>query len=289
MESLFDDSIWLAVRTPAMIRLATGSPEPATVGDTLARRPLGRIGIYNDGMLGSETDLGTYAEADSVVDEEDFTKPWPRNDEIEYLQTQCLYVPDGGEVVNESSLNDFENANIEFSMTHVSYLNADHDSEVINKWKDNLYDTDDPYYGLTEYDYIERHLGYRFVIRGASYFNPEGFFDPNARLTLRIENVGYSNCYRDLKCSIKAVNIKTGEGILIPVDSNPRFWYSGQINLIDAILPLSGFKEGETYSISVSISDKTTNEQIRFANVGDSSYDCTIGTLSINSGFSFAK
>lgn len=289
MLSSFDSSIWLSVRTPAMIRLAANQAEPATLNDAENRTPVSRVGLFNDGMLGSETDLGTYADEGAEYDEEDFTSQWPREEEIAYLQSQCLFVPNGGEVVIDNELNDFENAIIEFSMTHVSYLNEDHDEEVIAKWKDQKYDTDDPYYGLSQFEYISRHLGYRYVIRGASFFNPEGFFDKNARLTLRVENVGYSNCYRNLSCTIKAVNTKTHEGIVIPVTTNPRFWQAGQINLIDATIPLSSFTEGESYQISVSLADKINNEPIRFANAGDSSYDCTIGTLEINSGLSFAK
>lgn len=289
MQNSFDDRIWLSVRKPSMIRMAAKQSESATLNDALNRNTIGRIGLFNDGMLGSETDLGTYAEPGTYYDEEDLSASWPREEEIAWLQEQCLYVPNGGEVVNESELNDFENTSIELSMVHASYLNDEHDEDVIAKWQENLYDTDDPYYGISQYDYIGRHLGYRFVIRGASFFNPEGFFDENAKMTLRIENVGYANCYRNLKCQIKATNTETGEGILIPVKTNPRFWHSGQINLIDAVIPLSGLTEGASYKLSVSLSDESTNEPIRFANAGDSSYDCTIGTLSINSSLSFAK
>ncbi len=288
MKTAFDDRFYFAVRTPAMIRLCAGQAEPAVPGDALNRTAVGRIGLFNDAILGSETDLGTYAE-EEPKDPEDFTQLRTRNDEIEFLKTQCLYVPNGGEVINNSEMNDFENAAIELSMTHVSYLNAEYDDEVITKWQDGVYETDDPYYGLSHYDYIGRHLGYRFVIRGASYFNPEGFLDSNAKLTLRVENTGFSNCYRDLSCSLTATNVRTGEGIVFPVESNPRLWHAGQITLVEIPLALDRFSEGETYSLSVSLCEKETKEPIHFANVGNSSYDCTIGTLSINSGFSFAK
>ena len=45
---------------------------------------------------------------------------------------------------------------------------------------------------MSGYDYIERHLGYRYVLDSSSLkFNP--LFDDNGMLTAT-RNVGFSNC-----------------------------------------------------------------------------------------------
>ena len=49
---------------------------------------------------------------------------------------------------------------------HVSYLNSEHDPAVLDKWKAAAYkDKASVFNGLSGYDYIERHLGYRYVIQ----------------------------------------------------------------------------------------------------------------------------
>ena len=55
---------------------------------------------------------------------------------------------------------------------HVSYLNKDYDPDVINKkWKTSLYSGSDLlYHGMTGYDYISCHLGYRYVLTASRFF-----------------------------------------------------------------------------------------------------------------------
>ena len=285
MDQCFDRSIFLAVRTPAFCRMVNSSADP--VNDTTRGTTLGRTALYNDGLLGSETDLGTYAEDSSG--EDDLRKKWSRTAEIDYQNLQNLYTPNGGEVVIDNPLNDFENATVSFTLMHVSYLNEDYDSEVLNKWRETPYEVDGPYYGLTQYEYISRHLGYRFVIRGASLTPPESFLGQTARLTVRIENVGYANCYRNLRMVLYAVDTGTGEGIIIPVNAAPPRWDAGKVSRVDVDIPLDRLVEGHQYRISTALFDSNTSEIIRFANEGNDSYDCTIGTLSISSAFSLAK
>ena len=285
MDQCFDRSIFLAVRTPAFCRMVNSSASP--VNDSTLYTTIGRTALYNDGLLGSETDLGTYAEDSSG--EDDLRMKWSRAAEVDYQSLQNLYTPNGGEVVIDNPLNDFENATVSFTMMHISYLDADYDPEVLDKWKETLYEVDGPYYGLTQYEYISRHLGYRFVIRGASLAPPESFFGQTAKLTLRVENVGYSNCYRGLRLVLYATDEETGEGIIIPTNAAPRLWHAGKITRIDAEVPLDRLTEGHKYRVSAALFDSASNEIIRFANETNGTYDCTIGTLSINSALSLAK
>ena len=79
------------------------------------------LGVYDDGYLGSSSDLGTYKE---------------REKEIKFLSQQTSHLPFGGEVVvPDSPLHDIENCLPEMAQIHLNYLNVKWNDSVINKWK----------------------------------------------------------------------------------------------------------------------------------------------------------
>lgn len=139
--------MFLSVRTPAQLR------------EILKSRPdlESRLGLFNDGMLGSATDLGTYDMADQGVERR------TRERELFFQENTCLSVPNGGEAVLDNPYNDFENAVRDMSRMHVAYLNGAYDPAVLGKWAG----TDMAAYGLdglSGLDYIERRLGYRLYV-----------------------------------------------------------------------------------------------------------------------------
>lgn len=76
---------YLAVRTPAQWRLATQDGADAALA--------ARLGLFNDGILGSETDLGTYDMASQGEQRRS------RTEELAFQEELCRSVPNGGEVV----------------------------------------------------------------------------------------------------------------------------------------------------------------------------------------------
>ncbi len=90
---------------------------------------------------------------------------------------------------------------------HVSYLNSEHDPAVLDKWKAAAYkDKASVFNGLSGYDYIERHLGYRYVIQDTALDSSD--------FQIRLENVGFSVCYRKLDLQLTLVS-SDGEVFLI--------------------------------------------------------------------------
>lgn len=139
--------MFLSVRTPAQLR------------EILKSRPdlESRLGLFNDGMLGSATDLGTYDMADHGSERR------TREQELVFQENTCLSVPNGGEAVLDNPYNDFENAVRDMSRMHVAYLNSAYDPVVLGKWAGTdmaVYGLD----GLSGLDYIERRLGYRLYV-----------------------------------------------------------------------------------------------------------------------------
>ncbi len=179
------DKIPVLVRTPKMIYDYLG----ITVKDIdnyaiSAGEKAYRLGLYNDGYLGSSSDLGTYSD---------------RQREIEFLSGQTEHLPYGGEVVIPSSnLHDIETCLPEMFKINLSYLNVEWNNQVIDKWKNSYYTSvcgaDENYYGKTAFEYIENRMGYRFVLTNSTFKYSKALDKLNIELT--IKNVGFGNLNR---------------------------------------------------------------------------------------------
>ena len=274
LATLTDPSIFLAVRTPAQLRaiLKTGTPISATqaYNGSLASR----TGLYNDGMLGSSTDTGTYS--DSSANTSDYTKPWSRENEIGFQNQLCNYVPNGGEVILPNSYNDLDKAISDLKAMHVSYLNKDYDPDVIEqKWKASSYSGSDPLYQrMNGFDYISCHLGYRYVLTNSSF--------SHGQLSVTIENKGFSSCYRPLSVSITIESDDKSFQKTYPVNTDTRTWLSGEsvtfkLPLTVRDLPVS------TCALSLKLTDQSLNREILLASDFEhTSSGYVIGILHVN-------
>ena len=138
------NKVRIAVRTPMQHRfimkyltryMGTGNADT----DTDILRPA----LYNDAILSSENDMCTYAGGRTV---------W-----ADYQDEVCTYAVCGGEAIHDNPLNDYDNAVKELANMHITYLNRQYDTAVLDKWRSN-----------NGYDYIGTHLGYRFVVTDAA-------------------------------------------------------------------------------------------------------------------------
>ena len=146
LDQHISSDIYLAVRTPGQLRgiLRNRNPLSSTEADNGTLQS--RLSLFNDGMLGSVYDLGTYddtpLQSDSRLEEEG-----TRSEELLFQYKLCQYVPNGGEVTVDNEYNDLDNAITDLSQMHVSYLNSEHDAAVLNKWKNfHLYRTRNRYF-----------------------------------------------------------------------------------------------------------------------------------------------
>ena len=275
--SVTEDSIYLAVRTPEQYRnimeeLENNSSRYKKY--TISKEELTkRLGLFNDGMLGSLSDVGTYHEADIAPGKKEGKEI--RKKEIDFQYNLCLQVPNGGEVVKDNPYNDGERAIADLRAMRVSYLNQIYDEEVIKKWKKDTYNGEDTLYrDMSVYDYIARHLGPRFVLQKSS-LHYEPYQTGSARGTVTVKNMGFSNLYHDMKLSIDIINKETGKRTtLLSVrekseEYHPCRWSPKEtITLPFEIAPFE-FDAGE-YTLVFSLSDSDTDEPFPLAN---DSYD----------------
>lgn len=335
LANVTDPSIFLSVRTPAQLRSVVkdqiGSltknwipvDEISAFSGTLAAR----LGLYNDGMLGSANDTGTYGDKKapeiktSSIDtnyndtslnsgDTNYSDAWIREDELVFQNELCQYVPNGGEVIIDNEYNDFDHAIRDLAMMHVSYLNSAYDASVLDKWKASVYHADnvsrssfvtdanitnteysnsvnvsDVFDGMNGYDYIERHLGYRYVLRDSKLeFHP--LFDDSAILTVDIENVGFANCYRPLDVTVAVVSNATGECVSsVDVDTDPRFWNSGEKTSFTVSIDVRGLEKEATYTIYLSCEDVTLGRTILFGNEQElTEYGYEVGKVTVSGG-----
>lgn len=230
-----------------------------------------RLGLFNDGLLGSASDLGTYDDtpltSDSALDE-----PGTRAEEIRFQNRLCHYVPNGGEVPASSPYNDIDAAIQAFFDMHISYLNADYSAEVLAKWKATSYEDG------TGYDYIQAHLGYRYVLQASSLtFHP--ITTDLATLSLTIGNEGFAPAYRKFDTTITVTNTETGESFTLETDIDNRGITSSDASLFKVDLDIRTWESG-TYELSLSMTDSVTELPIHFAHAGfENSTSLPIGTL----------
>lgn len=166
-EENLSPQIKVAVRRPRFIREAL---EEGILTD--------RLGFHNDGLLASDTDLGTY-------DAPEMT----REDELLWMQENLTEQVNGGEMPILEEWNLPENADKEFAQMHIGYLNLKYNEEVINSWASEEIE------GLNAKSYLENHLGYRLFLSELSmrsfYFEKE-LSRNSVKIKLRLCNTGYA-------------------------------------------------------------------------------------------------
>lgn len=272
LNAVIAPSIYLSVRTPAQWRMINDvydvpSNFPAFGTDDSL---MGRLGLFNDGMLGSESDLGTYGST-ARRDAGSPAYQGTRTEELEFQNRLCRYVPNGGEVIYQSTLSNLNTSVSALQAMHVSYLNADYDSRVLDKWRNTLWTEKDAFRGCDGYYYVQEHLGYRYLIQSCK-LRQSGVLRQNLSLTLTLQNVGFANTLKPFLTSIVLKNAETGECISVPFGADLRKLCSGQKRSFTLKLPVKDLKHGR-YQIYFSVTDETSGEMILLGNKNEATDD----------------
>ncbi|MCM1530084.1 MAG: DUF4832 domain-containing protein [Alistipes sp.] len=185
---------------------------------TMIQENKDRIGLFDDGYMGSNSDLGTYSN---------------REIETDWLGVQTLTSYFGGEF---SGNIDFakqydtylpENAIPEMYKTHLSYIN----SNIFQLYKDYTFGADcdvenadnSAYYGQTVYQFIRDHLGYRFVLRD-SKLTANAAQGENVQVDFTVENTGFAGAIPQVQSYVLLE--KDGVFTFAEVDTDCRDWRS---------------------------------------------------------------
>ncbi len=162
----------------------------------------------------------------------------------------------------------------------LSYLQTSEDSEILQAWKNATYRDDSVFSGVTLYDYVAAHLGYRYVLTSLSMeFNT--WQDEDAALQIGIRNDGFANATRPFDTTLFLRNDETEELITFPLDTDNRDWEPDEEILLTARADLRHYDKG-SYTLYLMMIDAATGEVIRLGNdtpLGSNGYE--IGTLEL--------
>lgn len=214
------------------------------------------VGLYNDGMFASESDLGTYGMEKREYSQ--WINAWCREDELEFQNKLCKKVPNGGEAVQDNSWSDLDYAVESLCKMHISYLHSIYDPKVIKKWKQSIYSHPGVFEGQNGFDYIGAHLGYRFVVRQVRIEEQKH----RKVLIIQIENTGFANIYEELEMYLIAKE-KYGKCSIRPIHIDARQWESGEKN--SSAVDVSDLQKKE-YAFYLKLWRKRDEKIIHFAN-----------------------
>jgi hypothetical protein len=285
--SVLPESIPISVRTPSQYCGWCGITVDELAGQiTDPGQKEYRVGIYNDGYLASDTDLGTYVN---------------RKKEVEWLSHQAKHTVFGGEAgatygkKGEIGLTS-SYVEKEAYITHLTYLNGFWNEPLVNALKSEVYEgSDERYLGGSGYDYVRNHMGYRFVLRGVRVTkeNPQG---KKLKLEVDVENVGFANLVKPKEVTILLVDMDrdlcysfSGAELLNLEDGSisggdPTKWDSRETMVLRASIPITEKVSLGQYRVYLRIArpeagstwDRQKGESdysVRFANEGDALWE----------------
>lgn len=184
------NTAFLAVRRPAYVRILF--PEGADLKQN-------SVGIFDDAIMASPTHLGTFG--DQPAESARREQSWKPMEELKYVSDLCDRVPYGGEALWSDEQDGLEEIRSSLKKTaeycrglHLAYLNRVHDIRFLEHLKSQTWIGKDVFLGMNGYDYIGRHLGYRFVLRNVKC-EPLKQDEEILAWEIEIENVGFSRAF----------------------------------------------------------------------------------------------
>lgn len=165
-------SVNISFRTPVQVRIVK---EKNSNGK--------EIGIFDDAIFASPTNLGTFG----TGDENSWEKPWCKEKELLFTRKISEKVPCGGEAVAGDSFPAPDETIKLLRDMNINYLNCIHDAKILEYWKSQ----DTKEYGNI-YSYISRHLGYRITVKDVEICRN------NEELKILLANTGFSRIYFEI-------------------------------------------------------------------------------------------
>lgn len=219
--------------------------EPLGEAEAYSGSDHARVGHHNDCFLAGESDAGTY-------------HPGPIEPLKKYTETWTKHTVMSGETCRLSPpRSDGKTALVELARFHWSMLHEGYHPAVIKAWKEQ-----------GAWDEVRRRLGYRFVLREASW--PASVQKGGAfALAVTIKNAGFASMFNERKVYAVFSDGKTRH--VVPLEGvDPRRWWGGEETKLSA--KLTAPAEPGTYRLSLWLPDAApalrdrAEYAVRFAN-----------------------
>ena len=205
-----------------------------------------KLGLYNDGYLGSESDSGTY-------------KGPVRSDEIEFLSAFTNHTPYGGELIGNYGIENGGTVSVEnFANVHVSFLNIGWNRKFFYGFNSLNYADE------SLFQYLYKHLGYRYLLKEVSI--TEESSRAEVGMNFSFENSGFANLPYHRAKKLFLYFIPTGTDVTgneKEVSSSSEL-FKGQETL-NVTADVSALKDG-TYDVYVKLADTNGDYVLRPSN-----------------------
>lgn len=192
-----------------------------------------RIGMYDDGYMGSDSDLGTYSDRKLETD-------WLGSVSTDtYFGGEFSYEPEKAYTYDTYLP---QNSIPEMYKTHLSYINGN----IFPKYKEYEFKEEysvpgvnnSAYYGENCFQFIRDHIGYRFVLR-KSELTPQTEQGGELRLHFNVENTGFANPVPHTQNYI--ILEKDGVYMKAPISSDCHDWKSCTVTENDITMHVPEF------------------------------------------------
>ncbi len=261
---LCDLNAALAEAAPGIIRAVRKPAQWRTLFESVGDRG---VGLFNDAVFGSKTDLGTFADPGSGS--EAWQEPWEIGRELEFESELGIFAPQCAEAVcGEGS----EKMSVEAAVSRlkkmgVTWLNGTYDEKILNIWKNSTYTAPGAWQGANGFDCISRRLGYRFCVRSCEAAVKRGAVE----LRATVENVGFSGIYQETEGNVEIES--GGKTLRFPVTGDLSRCPAGKTVVLTASLPPC---EGR---LTLSFRRKWDGERILFATPSDEKGRVVLGEM----------
>lgn len=226
------EQTFLAVRRPVQWRMVHNGSAAEGL------KNFDGMGLFDDGMFGSENHLGTYGVEPKEIS--GWFDSWCREDEMEFIEKLTRTVPNGGEAVYPEGEEKPVTADAvlhDLRTMHITYLNRAHDKKLLELWKRQVCRESGVWAKKSLYEYVGAHLGYRFVIKKAGVLYKR-VQDKTGVLQIIIQNTGFAPLYQDALCYLECVD-NDGSRQVEVLDYHMKGWQSGECRTYDFSLKQS--------------------------------------------------
>ena len=257
IEYLFENTpsdMFILFRYPMIQQEYLHDKNPLTSSEGFSGSQKARMGCHNDAFLHDWGNMGTYASDDKSDD------PKVR----QYVATQCLYTPNGGEtnIDDDDALAErrYSQAPSEMATYHWSFCGSTYAMPVIRRWRTS---------GL--FDTLNVYMGYRYNLHSAQ-FSDQAAPGGKANVVISIRNVGYAPLYNARTAYIVLKN--NNKTYALPLQADPRRWLpNGAWSLIREQVDIPANVAEGTYHLYLWMPDQHESIKndpryaIRFGNV----------------------
>jgi hypothetical protein len=279
------EKTYIALRCPSFWRMIFQTYQPLDSDTAFTGIQKARFSLYNDGIMASDADFGTYGSI-SALESKTYGDKWVRDDELEFQYKLNRYVPNGGEVINECPYNDVLPALETLKKMRVSYLHSEYDEKVLDKWKRSLYESDGVLWKKkSAYEFIEAHIGYRFSIEEVNV-SLSADKSSSLKVTIKIRNLGFAPCYHRFDVKIIVRTASYTKVYEYPVDTDTSRWMPSEKVEFTSILSTEEWDQN-TYVLGLSVYDPRSEQVIKLDNTfsaPDHTGVYRLGNLSLGNG-----